>query len=121
MFENTLITFTVDSKASASIQEAGGNICVNCSDMDDGESKGCVVVVRSNQTLESAMSYEISGSSNLCVPQRDGDYSVAVFRQSVSNVLQTAPLKVSVVFIRTPTPTTCKSGEVKIPPRFSSK
>jgi len=111
----------MDSKASASIERAGGNICVNCSDMDDGESKGCVVVVRSNQTLESARSYEISGSSKLCVPQRDGEYSVAVFRQSMSNVLQTTPLKVSVVSIRTPTPTTCKSGEVKIPPRFSSK
>ena len=109
-----LIFLTVDSAANASIREDGDRICVNCSDVDDGESKGCVVVVHSNQTLESAMSYKIPLFTEKCFPQEGGEYTVAVFRQNMSNVLRQVPVNVSVVSIRVPTltPTTCKSGEV---------
>lgn len=115
-----LIIATVDSEASASIQGADGNICVNCSDMDAGESKGCVVVVHSTQILESVMNYEIPKSNEMCFPQKDGEYTVAVFRQSVSLALYPAPVIVSVVHVDNPTPTTCKSGEVICALNFSS-
>ena len=99
--------FTVDLGASASIREAGNNICVSCFDMDEG---GCVViVVPFTRILESVLSREIPRSGETCFPQEDGEYSVAVFRQSVNNVLQTAPLNVSIVSIYDSTPTTCKS------------
>ena len=99
---------TVDSGGSASIQVADSNICVHCS---HGESNGCVVVVHSTQNLESVTSHEIPKSSERCFPQEDGEYTVAVFRQYMSNVLQKNPLKVSVVSIYNPnpTPTTCES------------
>lgn len=100
----------MDSGASASIRETDSNICVSCSDMNDGESNGCVVVVHSTQDLESTASHEIPKSEKRCFPQEDGEYTVAVFRQSTSNILQKNPLNVSVVSIYnpTPTPTTCK-------------
>lgn len=111
----------MDSEASSTIRVADNNICIHCSDVNDGKWKGCIVVLHSIRKLESTVSHKIPKSRERCFPQEDGEYTVAVFRQNMSNVLQTAPLNVSVVSIRTPTPTTCKSGEVKIPPRFSSK
>ena len=100
----------MDSGASASIREDTNSICINCSDMDDGESKGCfVIVVPFTRILESVVSREIPRSGETCFPQEDGDYSVAVFRQSVNNALQTTPLNVSIVSINGSTPTTCKS------------
>ena len=105
-----LLIVTVDLGVSASIREAGDNICVICSDTDDGESRDCVViVVPFTRILEFVMSREIPRSGETCFPQEDGDYSVAVFRQSINNVLQTTPLTVSVVSICNSTSTTCKS------------
>jgi len=104
--EGTEPIMSMDSGASASIQKADSNICVTCSDMNDGESNGCVVVVHSTQNLESTTSHEIPKSRERCFPQEDGEYTVAVFRQSMSNVLQENPLNVSVVSIYDPNPTT---------------
>ena len=62
-------------------------------------SKGCVVLLRPSQELQSTMSYEILRSEGEgCFRQElSGDYTVAVFKQTMNKTLHASALKVSVV------------------------
>ena len=62
-------------------------------------SKGCVIVLRHSQELQSTMSYEILRSEGEgCFRQeKSGDYTVAVFKQTMNKTLHASALKVSVV------------------------
>ena len=73
-------------------------------------SKGCVIVLRHSQELQSTMSYEILRSEEEgCFHQElSGDYTVAVFKQTMNKTLHAIPLNVSVVSVTFSTPTTCK-------------
>ena len=79
-------------------------------------SKGCVVVLRPPQEMLSLLSYEIPKSEEgRCFPKlQSGEYTVAVFKQNMSNTLQKNPVKVAVVSVSIPTETTCKSNSVTL-------
>ena len=102
-----------NSGSSASINTTGDQICVSCP--DDGTSKGCVVVLRPSQELQSTMSYEILRSEGEgCFHQeQSGDYTVAVFKQTMNKTLHAIPLKVdlSVVSVSFSTPITRKLND----------
>ena len=53
---------------SASINTTENQICVSCP--DDGMSKGCVIVLRHSQELQSTMSYEILRSEEESLQQK---------------------------------------------------
>ena len=89
---------TDDSGPSPRINTTDNQICVSCP--DDGVSKGCVVVFRPPHKNLTTMSHHILRSEVKCFRQQQiGNYTVAVFKQAMSNALQAIPLKVSVVFI----------------------
>ena len=93
---------------SASINTTEKQICVSCP--DDGMSKGCVIVLRHSQELQSTMSYEILRSEEEgCFHQeQSGDYTVGVFKQTMNKTLHAIPLNVSVVSVSFSTPITRK-------------
>ena len=99
---------TENSELSASINITGDQICVSCP--DDGVSRGCVIVLRHSQELQSTMSYEILRSEGEgCFRQeKSGDYTVAVFKQTMNKTLHAIPLKVSVVSVSFSIPITRK-------------
>ena len=76
-------------------------------------SRGCVIVLRHSQELQSTMSYEIPRSKGEgCFRQeQSGDYTVAVFKQTINKTLHAIPLNVSVVSVSFSTPTTCKLND----------
>ena len=96
------------SELNASINTTENQICVSCP--DDGVSRGCVIVLCHSQELQSTISYEILRSEGeRCFRQeKSGDYTVAVFKQTISKTLHAIPLNVSVVSVSFSTPTTCK-------------
>ena len=102
---------TENSVLSASINTTENQICVSCP--DDGVSRGCVVVLHHSQELQSTKSYEILRSEEVrCFRQeQSGDYTVAVFKQTINKTLHAIPLKVSVVSISFSTPTTRKLND----------
>ena len=106
-----MFVITENSGPSASINTTDDKICVSCP--DDGVSKGCVVVLRLPQKMQSTLSYEIPRSEEgRCFPQKQsGEYTVAVFKQIMRNALQEKPLNVSMVTISISTQTTCKSDD----------
>ena len=61
-------------------------------------SKGCVVVLRPSQELQSTMSYEIlrSEGGGCFRQEKSDDYTVAVFKQTMNKTLHASALKVSV-------------------------
>ena len=69
---------TENSELSASINMTENQICVSCP--DDGVSRGCIIVLRHSQELQSTMSYEILRSEGEgCFRQeQSGDYTVTV-------------------------------------------
>ena len=91
--------FKSNSGVHASINTTDDQICINCP--DDGVSKGCVVVIRPPQELQSIISYKIPRSEGgRCFHQeQSGYYTVAVFKQIMRMTLQKTPLIVSEVFI----------------------
>ena len=107
-FKITANYFTVDSPVSANIQQTHNQICIQC--LENGETKGCVMIIHPTWNLESVESHIIQKSSRRCFHQLSGEYTVAVFGQSAGGVLQKVPLNVSVVSISEPT--TCTSNEI---------
>ena len=99
---------TENSELSASINTTENQICVSCP--DDGVSRGCVIVLRHSQELQSAMSYEILRlEGEGCFRQeKSGDYTVAVFKQTRNKTLHAIPLYVSLVSVSFSTPITRK-------------
>ena len=89
----------------------GDQICVSCP--DDGVSKGCVVVLRPPQELQSTITYEIPNLvEEKCFHQeQSGQYTVAVFKQTTNKTLHMTPLNVSVVSVSFSTPTTRKLND----------
>ena len=75
-------------------------------------SRGCVIVLRHSQELQSTMSYKIPRSEVRCFHQeQSGDYTVAVFKQTINKTLHAIPVNVSVVSVSFSTPTTCKLND----------
>ena len=107
-FKITANYFTVDSPVSANFQQTHNQICIQC--LENGETKGCVMIIHPTWNLESVESHIIQKSSRRCFHQLSGEYTVAVFGQSAGGVLQKVPLNVSVVSISEPT--TCTSNEI---------
>ena len=99
---------TENSELSASINTTENQICVICP--DDGVSRGCVIVSRHSQELQSTMSYEILRSEGEgCFHQeKSGNHTVAVFKQTINKTLRAISLTVSVVSVSFSTLTTCK-------------
>ena len=99
---------------SASINTTENQICVSCP--DDGMSKGCVIVLRHSQELQSTMSYEIPRSEEEgCFHQElSGDYTVAVFKQNINKTLHASPLNVSMVSVSFSIPTTRKLNDARL-------
>ena len=96
-----------NSRSSASINTTGDQICVSCS-----VSKGCVIVLRTPQDLQSTMSHKIPRSEGEgCFHQQSGEYTVAVFKQTMNKTLHAIPLNVSVVSVSFSTPTTRKLND----------
>ena len=80
----------------ASINTTENQICVSCP--DDGVSRGCVIVLRYTQELQSIMSHKIARAEVRCFHQeQSGDYTVAAFKQTINKTLNAIPLNVSVV------------------------
>ena len=103
-----ILFITENSELSASINTSDNQICVSC--LDDGMSRGCVIVLRHSQELQS--SYEIRRSEVRCFHQElSGDYTVAVFKQAMNKTLYAIPLNVSVVSVSSSTPTTRKLND----------
>ena len=80
---------------SANIQQTHKEICIRCPE----DVKGCVTIIHPTWNFKSVESHMIQKSSRRCFHQPSGEYTVAVFGQSVGGVLQNAPLNVSVVSI----------------------
>ena len=99
---------TEKSELSASINTTEKQICVSCP--DDGVSRGCVIVLCPSQELHSTMSYEILRSEGEgCFRQeKSGDYTIAVFKQTMNKTLHAIPLYVSLVSVSFSTPITRK-------------
>ena len=93
--------FAVNSFVNASIQPTHNQICARCP--AEGETKGCVVIIHPAWNLESVESHTIQKSDRRCFHQPSGEYTVAVFGQSMDRVLQMVPLNASVVSISKPT------------------
>ena len=76
-------------------------------------SRGCVIVLRHSQELQSTMSYEIPRSEGEgCFHQeQSGDYTVAVFKQTINKTLHAIPLNVPVVSVSLSTPSTRKLND----------
>ena len=90
---------------SASINTTENQICVSCP--DDGVSRGCVIVLRHSQELQSSKSHRIPRSEVRCFRQElSGDYTVAVFKQTMNKTLHAISLNVSMVSVSSSTPTT---------------
>ena len=101
---------TENSGPSASINAMNENICISCP--DDGVSRGCVVVLRHSQELQSTMSHNIPRAEVSCFHQeQNGDYTVAVFKQTMNKTLNAIPQKVSVVCLSSSSPTTRKLND----------
>ena len=97
---------TEKSELSASINTTENQICVSCP--DDGVSRGCVVVLRHSQELQSIMSHNTPRAEVRCFHQENNaDYTVAVFKQTMNKTLHAIPLalNVSVVSLAFSTPT----------------
>ena len=103
-----LILCTAHSGPSVSVNTTDDQICVSCPYSD--VSKGCVVVSRHSQELQSTMSYEIlrSEGEGRFHQELSGDYTVAVFKQTMNKTLHAIPLNVSVVSLSLSTPATRK-------------
>ena len=101
---------TENSGFGASINTTENQICVSCP--DDGLSRGCVVVLRHSQELQSIMSHNIPRAELRCFHQeQSGEYTVAVFKQTTNRTLHMIPLDVSVVSLSSSTPTTRKLND----------
>lgn len=76
-------------------------------------SKGCIVVLRPPQELQSTMNYEIPNLvEEKCFHQeRSGEYTVAVFKKTTNKTLNAIPLNVSVVSVSSLTPITRKLND----------
>ena len=108
VYNNSFIT--ENSGFGASINTTENQICVSCP--DDGVSRGCVIVLRHSQELQSIMSHNISRAKVNCFHQeKSGDYTVAVFKQIINKTLNAIPLNVSVVSLSSSTPTTRKLND----------
>ena len=80
---------------SANIQQTHNKICIRCPE----DVAGCVMIIHSTWNFKSVESHIMQKSSRRCFHRPSGEYTVAVFGQSVGGVLQKAPLNVSVVSI----------------------
>ena len=75
-------------------------------------SRGSVIVLRHFQGLQSTMSHKIARAEVRCVHQeQSGDYTVAVFKQTMNKTLHAIPLNVSVVSVSSSTPATRKLND----------
>ena len=84
VYNNSFIT--ENSGFGASINTTENQICVSCP--DDGVSRGCVIVLRHSQELQSIMSHNIPRAEVSCFHQeKSGDYTVAVFKQIINKTL----------------------------------
>jgi len=102
--DNSFITD--NSVFGASINTTENQICVSCP--DDGVSRGCVIVLRYTQQLQSTMSHIIPKAGIRCFYQeQNGDYTIAVFKQTMNKTLHAIPsaLNASVVSLYFSTPT----------------
>ena len=90
---------TENSGSSASINATGDQICVSCP--DDGVSKSCVVVLHPPRELQSTITYEIPNLvEEKCFHQEQGgEYTVAVFKQTMNKTLHGIPLTVSAILL----------------------
>ena len=101
---------TENSGLSASINTTDDQICVSCP--DDGVSRGCVIVLRNSQELQSTMNHKIPRAEVRCFHQeQSGEYTVAVFTETTNKILDAIPLNVSMVSLSFSTPTTRKLND----------
>jgi len=84
---------------STNIQQTHKEICIRCPE----DVKGCFTNIHHTWNFKSVESHIIQKSSRRCFHWLSGEYTVAVFGQSVGGVLQKGPLIVSVVSISKPT------------------
>ena len=75
-------------------------------------SRGCIIVLRPPREMQSTMSHKIARAEVRCFHQeQSGEYTVAVFKQTINKTLHAIPLNVSVVSVSLSTPSTRKLND----------